>query len=123
MATLQLNAVWVNLLATGQAVKGASARGRGETYRVPGEVRTYAGGRRRSITMAGELGRYTFRMRRLTRTDVETLRGWAGQAVQVRDNKGRLFRGVFYDVDIVEYLDAKWDVAIALDVVTADEGV
>jgi hypothetical protein len=124
MATLQLTALWVNLMGTGQAVSGQSAPGRTETYTVPGEFRTYSGGRRRSITAAGEAGKYTFTLRTVSRTTVETLRGWAGQTVQVRDNKGRRFFGTYYSIDVVEYrADALWDVGISLATVSADEGV
>lgn len=123
MATLNLTRTWVNLLATGAAVSGATGRGRGESYSVPGEMRTYLGGRRRSITAAGEVGTYKFTMLRLPRVSVETLRSWTGQGVQVRDNKGRRYFGVYYDVDVGEYLDAKWDVSITLSVMTQAEGV
>lgn len=123
MATLNLTKTFVNLLASGAAVSGQTGRGRGEGYAAPGEVRTFAGGRRRSIVSAGELGSYEFTMLRLTRTDVETLRQWVGQTVQVRDNKGRRFFGVYYEVKIDEYLDPKYNVSIKLTVVTQAEGV
>lgn len=125
MATLILDKLWVNLLATGQAVSAYSARDREEAYTVPGETRTYAGGRRRSVTSAGQLGRYKFVLRQLTRTDVETLRGWCGQTVQIRDNKGRRFFAVYYGIDIAEWKDlsAFYDVSLSADAVTIDEAV
>lgn len=123
MATLTLTKVFVNNVATGTAVSGWSARGRSEAYEAPGETRTYAGGRRRAIVGAGEAGSYSFQLRRISRTDVETLRGWVGQTVQVRDTKGRRFFGVYFAVDVIEYMDSKWDVAIKLSVVTWPEGV
>jgi hypothetical protein len=123
MAQLNLTRTFVNLLSTGAYVSGPTGRGRGESYSAPGEVRTYAGGRRRSIVMAGEIGSYEFTMLRLARVDVETLRSWVGQTVEVRDNLGRRFFGVYFAVDIIEYLDPRFNVAIKLTPVTYAEGV
>lgn len=125
MAILNLTKVFVNLYATGASVSAASAPGRPESYQVPGETRMYAGGRRRSITQEGELGAYAVTLLQVPRVDVETLRNWKGQVVQVRDNKGRLFVGTFYLVAITEYRDTAtvFDVAIALDTLTAAVGV
>jgi hypothetical protein len=125
MATLTLTAVWVNLVATGQAVSGVSGRGRAESYEYPGEVRTYAGGRRRSITSAGELGSYGVSLFNVPRSTVETLRTWAGQTVQVRDNTGRRFVGVFFKVDVADPPPglSLWDCSFALNVVTYAEAV
>jgi hypothetical protein len=114
MATLNLTKTFVTLPATGAYVAGQTGRGRGEGY---------VGGRQRSIAQEGERGTYTFVMLRLTRTDVETLRTWMGQVVQVRDNKGRRFYGVYFDVEIIEYIDARYNVSIKLTVVTQTEGV
>jgi hypothetical protein len=123
MATLNLTKTFVTLPATGAYVAGQTGRGRGEGYASPGDVRSYVGGRQRSIAQEGERGTYTFVMLRLTRTDVETLRTWMGQVVQVRDNKGRRFYGVYFDVEIIEYIDARYNVSIKLTVVTQTEGV
>lgn len=124
MATLTLGKGFVNLVATGQAVSGYMDPDRGEDYEVPGEVRTYAGGRRRSITAAGEAGTYRPVFRNVPRTTVETLRTWQGQLVQVRDNVGRRFVGVYHGVTPTEIRGAgTWDVGFTLTVVTAPEGV
>jgi hypothetical protein len=124
MATLTLTAVWINLLSSGAAVTAQSAPDRTEVYAVAGETRTYAGGRRRAVTSAGELGTYAFTLLLLARADVETLRSWQGLPVQVRDHKGRRFFGTFYGVNIAEYIDrSRWEVSITLSVVTAAEGV
>lgn len=123
MATLALNKVWINLMATGQGVSGVSARDRAETYQVPTEVRTYAGGRRRAVTSAGELGSYKVQLLLISRASVETLRSWQGQLVQMRDHKGRRFFGIYSSVDIVEIISrSTWHVGLELVVVTATEG-
>jgi|SRR6476469_72634 len=122
--TLTLTKVFVNLMSSGAAVSAQSAPGRAEKYEMAGETRTYAGGRRRSITIAGEVGTYTFVLRLAVRADIETLRNWIGSTVEVRDHKGRRFFGTYYQIEIAEYRDALfWDVGITLSVVTTDEGV
>lgn len=123
MATLTLDRIWVNRWDTGQAVSGQSARDRGEAYSVDGEVRTYGAGRQRSITTQGEHGTYTFKLRMLSRANVELLRAWKGIAVQVRDHVGRRFVGVYRAVEISEYTGDPtiFDVAINLQTVSVDE--
>lgn len=124
MATLTLNKIWVNLYSTGQAVSANSVPGREETYEVAGEVRTYAGGRRRAISTEGVIGVFKFALRLVARSDVDTLLTWVGQPVQVRDHKGRRFVGVYYGLAIGEYVaETGWDVGIVLNVVTANEEV
>lgn len=122
MAVLTLVRVWINLMATGAAVSAASAPGREEEYEVPGEVRTYASGRRRSITRAGEEGRYTVTLLLLTRAQVETLKSWLGLEVQARDTRGRRFVGVFRSLQPREVRDRdRYHCTVAIDVVTTDE--
>lgn len=124
IAALILDRIWINLYATGVGVFAYSAQGREESYETTGEVRTYAGGRRRAVTSAGEIGKYKFTLRLVARADVETIRNWAGATVQVRDNKGRRFFGTYLIVTISERVgDSTFDVALELTVVTAAEGV
>jgi hypothetical protein len=124
MATLTLAAIWINLYGTGVAVSGVSPRDREEVYSTVGETRTYAGGRRRSITSGGEKATFKFGLRLISRTDINTLRSWAGQLVQVRDHKGRRFFGVFYDVTVSEYVsESVFDIMTTLNVLTQDEGI
>lgn len=123
MATLTLRALWVTNLATGGQVSAPSGRGRDESYEQAVEVRTYANGRRRSIGQAGEVGTFGFTLLRLVRADVETLRLWVGDLVQVRDNKGRRLFGVYAAVPVTEYMDPRYNVGIKLTAVTYTEGV
>lgn len=102
MVMLTLPETFVNLLSTGQAVAGLPRQDRDESYSMSGDVRTYAGGRRRSITTAGEAGTYRFTLLNVARADIETLRSWLGQLVEVRDSKGRQFYGVFFGVTPIE---------------------
>jgi hypothetical protein len=124
MATLNLTKAFVTLVASGVSVSGQTARGRAEDYKTPGEVRTYAGGRRRAVTSAGELGTYSFTLLLVPRATVETLRAWAGQTVQVKDHKGRRLFGVYHALSVVEIVSrSTWHVSIDLSVVTATEAV
>lgn len=125
MATLTLSKMFINLMSSGAAVSAASAPGRTDDFEVPGESRLYAGGRRRSITQAGQVGEFSFTLLLVTTADLATLRTWAGQLVQVRDNLGRRFFGVFRKVPASEIRGkpGRWTVGITLDVLTVDEAV
>lgn len=125
MATLTLTKTFVNLLSNGAAVSAQTAPGRSDDYEVPGESRLYAGGRRRSITSAGQVATYTCTLLLVSTADVATLRSWAGQAVQVRDNMGRCNFGVYRKVPAVEQRGrpGRWHITLALDVLTIDGGV
>lgn len=122
MAVVLLNRAWINLMASGAAVSANSAPAREEEYQVPGEVRTYANGRRRSITRAGEEGKYTVTLLLLTRAQVDTLRSWLGLEIQARDNRGRRFVGVCRGIAPREVRDRdRYHCTVAIDVVTAAE--
>jgi hypothetical protein len=123
VATLTLDRIWVHRWDTGEAVSGFSARGRDEAYVRAGEVRTYGGGRQRSITTVGERGTYGFALKRVPRSTVETLRAWIGIAVQVRDHIGRRVVGVYFGVTIGEYPGdpTAFDIAISVQATSVDE--
>lgn len=124
MATLTLTKVWVNLLSTGDAVSAYSAPGRQRSSAIDGEVVTYAGGRQRAKTRAGEKGSFGFVLREVSLTTITTLEGWKGKPVQVRDHRGQRFFGVFFAVTPTEHKQADlYDVALELRTVTVDEGV
>jgi hypothetical protein len=122
MPILTLSKLWINRLDNGQAVSAQSA-GRGRSHDQAGDVRTYAGGRQRAVTIAGERGTFTFRLADVTLPTVELLRSWVGLDVQVRDHRGQRFFGVFFGVTVVEHKDPSlYEVAIVLRTVTVVEG-
>lgn len=125
MATLQLDRVWLNLLATGEAVSAYSAPGRTQTIGVEGEVRTYAGGRRRSVAVEGIHSQWGVTLRLITKPVIDTLESWLGEAVQVRDHRGLILYGVFFQVVPAEARDdiLLWDAAIVVNVVTTGGSV
>lgn len=123
MATLTLTAVWLNLVSTGESVSAPST-GRSQSYSMDGEVRTYAGGRQRFIGQEGEHGQFTVTLRLLSLATVTRLRTWKGQTVLFRDRRGQLMYGVFTQVTpSTEWKDGRYDVEVALRLVTQDPGV
>ncbi|WP_435233372.1 hypothetical protein [Micromonospora aurantiaca (nom. illeg.)] len=127
MSTLILDRLWINRLDTGEAV-AAKSWDRSPSYDMDGEVRSYAGGRQRSISTEGERGSVSFTLRKLPLATVELLRSWMGLAVQVRDDRGQCWVGVFFQVRPDEPLTAPgapssywWDVALTVRTVTAPE--
>lgn len=118
MATLTLTRLWVNLVATGAAITAGSLPGRAVANVQAGEVRTFAGGRQRAITRAGVQGTYDVTLRLVPRADVDTLKSWIGQPVQVRDNLGRLLVGVYFGVPEIERKgQTLFDVALSVKAV------
>lgn len=123
MATLQLTKVFVTLISTGVSVAAQSTE-RGVQHDIAGDVKTYAGGRRRFIGQEGVRGQFSFRLLLLTLTQVETLESWMGQPVLVRDRRGQAFTGVFKQVTRSEYKDAtKYNAAVVAEFVTVADGV
>jgi hypothetical protein len=124
MASVSLTRMWVNRVDSGEAVSAFSSD-RSRSHDMAGEVRTYAGGRQRSIAVEGERGQWQFSLRQLTLAQVETLRAWKGVLVQVRDWRGQREFGVFYEVPAVEYVHDRnrYDVTLTVRLVTAAEGV
>jgi hypothetical protein len=123
MATLVLTRLWLNLLADGTALAAYSQPGRARSTSRTGEVRTYAGGRRRSFTTEGVTTGYTTTLVDLTLAQVQTLESWIGQVVQVRDHRGQRHYGVYYTVAVTEQRDTGYTAGIQVEAVTVgDEG-
>lgn len=124
MATLNLTAVWLNLLSTGASVSAQSSS-RSMEYVADGEVRAYAGGRRRSVSGEGVTTTFSATLLLLTQTKLDTIVSWLGQAVQFRDYRGVRLVGVFFKVTPVEVAKGTtiWHAAITLTEVTTEDGV
>lgn len=122
MVVLTLTKLWINLLATGDSLS-ATTNERGLQVESAGEVRTYAGGRRRFIAREGVSVTFTVTLRNLTLTQVQTLQGWVGQAVQIRDHRGQLFNAVYTGVRVSEYKSLRYDATIEAHTITVADGV
>lgn len=125
IAVLTLGKLFVNLLSTGVGVSAYSQPGRAATYEKRGDVRVYAGGRLRSVTQEGAPGTFSFTLQDVTRAQIDLLQAWAGLPVQVRDNRGRIYNGVYYTVNEAERFNEPtlYEVPITLNVITFVEGV
>lgn len=90
-----------------------------------GEVRTYAGGRRRSVTKAGSQRSVTMGLEVIRdRPLLDRLASWQGQVLLLRDPRGRKVYGVYYDVDISENVTADFaQVTLTLQEITYPEYV
>jgi hypothetical protein len=123
MATVTLAKVFVNLLETGEYITAFST-GRSRAYGIPGEVRSYAGGRQRAVTRAGTSTTFAVTLRDLTLAQVTTLEEWAGHAVLVRDHRGQSFTGVYFGVAVDEdYGPVLYDASIEVRSLTVEAGV
>lgn len=123
MAVLPLTKLWINLLATGEALSAPTAD-RGLSVEVGGEVRTYAGGRQRYVGRDGVQSEFTVTLRKLTLSQVATLQAWAGSAVQLRDHRGQIFTAVYSGVQVAEYkTPLYYDAAITARTITVTDGV
>ena len=69
-----------------------------------GDVRTYAGGRQRSISRAGVRRTLPLEPDWLTREQVATLRSWRGLTVLYRDPTGRKFYAVYHALRCSPYI-------------------
>lgn len=123
MATVNLASVVlgpVDDLAAQVALEVTSLR---EQDAVSGAVRTYAGGRRRSVTRAGTLRTFPITADVLRdRLQLDLLRSWKGRLLLLRDPRGRKVFGTFYDLDVEENITTDLAfVALTLHEVTFSE--
>ena len=103
---------------SGESV-AAGSTDRASESSVEGEVRTYAGGRQRSVTTVGLRQEYGFTLRDVVLADLTKLESWAGSTVQVRNNFAQRFIGVYFKVGASEpFKTPTFDVDIELHVVT-----
>lgn len=122
MATLTLTKLFINRVATTEFVSAYSQRGRAPTYEREGTVRTNAGGRQRAVSQVGERGTYAFVLQDVTQAQITSLREWMGETVEVRDNRGQQFFGVYFALGVGERDNEPtlYTVAISLRVVSYD---
>lgn len=123
MTVLPLTQLWINRVDNGQAVSAQSGRDRSQAYGLDLSVRTYASGRRRAISVAGEQGELSYPLLAVSLATITTLRAWKGILVQVRDHRGQKAFGVFGSVAVGEYMDPTlYRATITIQTVTYTEG-
>jgi hypothetical protein len=84
-----------------------------------GEVRSYAGGRRRIITGPTRGGTIAVTLRDVDGVELDQLDAWTGELLMYRDQSGRLEFGTYFTMQVSEYKDQSgYDVAISFETVT-----
>lgn len=95
-----------------------------ETWTMVGRVRRLAAGRLRLTTATGAQATYDIRFHNLTAAEVQSLRDRAGTHVMVRDMRGRVVYGVYFDVDVVDRPEnGKRNASLTLETVTGTVAV
>lgn len=105
MASVSLETLWVNNAAdlSDSAALPLSALTWKPTRQ--GDVRTYAGGRRRLVTRVGSARSADIALEYVDRDLVNRLDAWTGALLCFRDPMGRKFYGVFLDPSFEEQDD------------------
>jgi hypothetical protein len=127
---VQLSKLWLTNVVSLESIGAGSDPKRAQAYSVKGEIRTYAGGRQRSVGSIGAAGQWSFTLVELTLTQVNTLRTWMASGVTVfaRDHRGQSMYGTFFAVDVGENMAqtiayATYTADVALQRVDVVEGV
>lgn len=125
MASVELHTLWLNDMADLSDYRSFTYMSKLTVKPViDGEVRTYAGGRRRAIQRPGRFHELTATLPACTRDQLEWLAEKVGSPVLVRDDRGRKFYGVFFDVDTDEHqYDAEGDASLSITEITHSEAV
>ncbi len=97
IAIIRLTKWFINLAESGEWVAAGSVE-RSGARSSDGEVTKFAGGRKRSLSVEGQRGEVSFTLVDVPYADVVTLETWKGRTVCIRDNLGKKFFGVFYEV-------------------------
>lgn len=104
MTTISLDHVWINLSADPSVYQEFPNMAElSVTSSTAGEVRQYAGGRRRIVRRAGRARSVSLTIPYCDRARIEWLEENAGELVCVRDDRGRKIWGVFFEVAVQEH--------------------
>lgn len=103
MATLPLDKLWINLVATGEGISGASQSSKTQEFAVEGRMVKSGNGRMRGVSVAGESGEFPYEYVVGTAAVRDKLRTWQANLVQVRDSRGQKWYGLFFGVSVTEY--------------------
>lgn len=125
MAQLALTQFFVNLMADGTAVSAGSTN-RKRSNAIDGGTRTYGFGRRRGLSVLGDIGQVTFTLNLVSQANITLLESWRGRAVQVRNNVGERWVGMYWKLDNIsdqKGLPGLYMCDINLDTITWDDSV
>jgi hypothetical protein len=99
---------------------------RKSTSLLDGEIRFYAGGRRRIITSARSTHRFPLTLQLLDDPQLALLESWRGQVLLLRDKAGRRVFGTFLTFDVEDWWmpeGLRHIVTLTFTEVTYSEGV
>lgn len=125
MTVVLLDRLWINRLDSGDSIACRHNPDKSETSSMDGAVRTFASGRRRAITVKGEVGTVPFTLVDASLTTKQELETWKGIGVQVRDYLGQKWFGLFFEVNSAPYRGntGLWRCSFTLNTFTWTEGV
>lgn len=124
MASVTLDKLWLHDAADPATYLALPARVPDEVDSAVGEVRTYAGGRQRVVTRAARPRKLNYELIRVSSSDLETLRGWKGTILLLRDYHGRRLWGVYFELGIKNWRgEAAHDVSFDVREVSWTEAV
>lgn len=122
MATIEFGGVYLNLASDlSQSLYFDSVSVSASNSR-SGTVRSYAGGRLRSFTRSSAPRSVTLNLGYVSMADRETLESWVGDLIQYRDGRGRLFYGVYFDLNATEVRGShgRSNISLTINEVTHD---
>ena len=127
---VQLTKFWLTNVVSQDSLGAQTGPKRDQEYTVPGEIRTYAGGRQRGVGSLGPAGTWKVTLVELTSAQVATLRTWmeSGVTVFARDHRGQAMYGTFFSLSLGEnmsqtYQNATYTAEVEIHRVDVAEGV
>jgi len=123
VATVLLEKAWMNLASDLSQSLALWSADWSDNRSVPGDVHTYAGGRRRVVSRAGKMRNLSVTFPVITSAQWETLVGWAGETVLLRDKRGRIVWCVYFSVSVSDRFDGTYDATVQVSEVTASAEV
>ena len=124
--TVLFEDAWLTDVANPSVSVHASFPERGSNPAIAGEVRFYAGGRRRVITSANRSATFPLTLQLLSDADLDLLDSWAGRVLLLRDGAGRRVWGTFLALDVEDFWDPEGtlhNVGLTFTELTYDEAV
>lgn len=119
MASIELDKLWVHLADDPDTYIVLDYVDEQVTPARKVDVRTYAGGRRRSVTTPERTRRSEWSLGILTRQQLDTLDRWLGRTLMVRSPSGELIWGVCSQVPSKHVRKGgHWDAPLAVEMVT-----
>lgn len=124
MATPTLTAVWLTSAADLTSSIQVQTKSIVESPEVKGDVRVYAGGRLRAVTLAGKPRTIALNLTLVPRATIDQLDAWAGTELLLRDPFGLRRWGVYFTFQRTQhpYPDLS-DITLTFNEVTHDEAV